>query len=110
MKSEPRIIRSKDAPGYLGMDKNKFNELVRPYVNELRYGSQSVGFDKLDLDAWIEHYKAHSNGRPEKGGIKQWDAKRFQGFSKGKRYGTSIRSSEEDAFARALENVKSKKR
>jgi len=31
---QPRIIRLKDAPAYLGLDKNKFNELVRTFVTE----------------------------------------------------------------------------
>ena len=29
---QPRLIRQRDAPDYLGMDRNKFNEMVRPYL------------------------------------------------------------------------------
>jgi hypothetical protein len=47
--TERRIIRMKDAHGYLGMCKDAFNSLVRPYVTEIRYGSKSIAFDKLDL-------------------------------------------------------------
>ena len=31
----PRIIRFRDAPHYLGMDRNRFNAEVRPYVTEV---------------------------------------------------------------------------
>ena len=54
---QPRLIRLKDAPKYLGMDKNKFNKEVRPTLNEIRLSKQAVAFDRLDLDAWVEHYK-----------------------------------------------------
>jgi hypothetical protein len=57
------VIRLKDAPGYLGMDRNRFNTDVRPYVTEMRMGKQGVAFDRLDLEAWFEEYKSR-NGRP----------------------------------------------
>jgi len=58
----PRLIRLRDAPGYLGMDRNKFNAEVRPDLTEVRLGPQSVAFDRLELDAWIDDYIAR-NGR-----------------------------------------------
>ena len=30
---QPRLIRLRDAPAYLGMDKNRFNSEVRPSIN-----------------------------------------------------------------------------
>ena len=39
----PRIIRFRDAPSYLGMDRNRFNAEVRPHVMELPIGKQGVG-------------------------------------------------------------------
>ena len=53
----------RDAPFYLGMDKNRFNAEVRPYVVEIRMGKQGVALDRFDLDAWVDQYKAR-NGRP----------------------------------------------
>ena len=38
----PRLIRLKDAPRYLGIDKNIFNRDVRPKITEIRHGSSSV--------------------------------------------------------------------
>ncbi len=59
----PRLIRLKDAPAYLGVNINFFNQKVRPYVTEVRLGKQMVAFDRVDLDAWAEHHKCR-NGRP----------------------------------------------
>ena len=52
----PRFIRFRDAPAYLGMDRNRFNAEVRPFVPESRMGTQGVVFDRLDLDAWADDY------------------------------------------------------
>ncbi len=54
----PRLIRFKDAPTYLGMDRNRFNSEVRPFVTEIPIGSQGIAFDRLDLDEWVENCKA----------------------------------------------------
>ncbi len=56
----PRLIRFRDAPRYLGMDRNRFNAEVRPYVTEIPIGSQGIAFDRLDLDAWVEQYKSRN--------------------------------------------------
>jgi predicted DNA-binding transcriptional regulator AlpA len=61
----PRLLRFRDAPRYLGMDRNKFNELVRPYVPEIPLGSQAVAFNRLDLDAWVDNYKKRNGRRPK---------------------------------------------
>ena len=73
----PRLIRLRDAPHYLGMDPNRFNAEVRPYLTEIPIGKQGIGFDRLDLDAWFEDYKSR-NGRPgkRKGVDKPWDARK----------------------------------
>jgi predicted DNA-binding transcriptional regulator AlpA len=60
---QPRLIRFRDAPRYLGMDRNRFNIEVRPRVTEVRIGRQGVAFDRLELDAWVDDYLA-CNGRP----------------------------------------------
>ncbi len=61
----PRLIRLRDAPRYLGMDPNRFNAEVRPYLVEIPIGKQGIAFDRLDLDAWVDQYKDR-NGRPGK--------------------------------------------
>ena len=57
---QPRLIRLKNASKYLGMDKNRFNREVRPYLQELRIGKQGIAFDRLDLDQWVDQYKTRS--------------------------------------------------
>ena len=59
----PRLIRFRDAPDYLGMDRNRFNREVRPYITEIPIGRQGKAFDRLELDAWADRY-IECNGRP----------------------------------------------
>jgi len=58
----PRVIRLKDAPKYLGMDKNRFNLVVRPEITEIPYSPQCIGFDRIELDLWLDSYK-NENGK-----------------------------------------------
>jgi len=105
----PRVIRLKDAYQYLGMDRNRFNDEVRPYLTEIRYGTQCVAFDRLDLDVWFDDYKSR-NGRPgQPKGERPWDGKERQGSSKGPVPGISINKSTGGEFAKAVEQVASKK-
>ena len=34
----PRFVRFRDAPFYLGMDRNRFNTEVRPYLTKIPIG------------------------------------------------------------------------
>jgi hypothetical protein len=108
---QPRQIRLRDAPAYLGMDKNRFNAEVRPYLTEIPVGKQGVGFDRLDLDAWFEDYKDR-NGRPGKamGGKPLWDKKFRQGSGNVVKPGISGKQSEIIEFGKALERATSQKR
>ena len=54
MTLQPRLVRMRDAPGYLGMDRNRFNPEVRPFLTEVPLGTQRIAFDRLDLDAWAD--------------------------------------------------------
>ncbi len=51
MQTQPRLIRLRDAPDYLGMDRNRFNREVRPTLLEFRIGRQGVAFDRLEMGA-----------------------------------------------------------
>ena len=64
----PRLMRLRDAPAYLGMDRNGFNRWVRPYVTEIPVGARGIGFDRLELDAWLAHHKSR-HGRPGSGAL-----------------------------------------
>ena len=105
----PRIIRFRDAPSYLGMDRNRFNAEVRPYLTEVPIGIQGIGFDRLELDAWFEDYTSR-NGRPSRKGTITWDANNSLASSSGSGSGMSTNASAGGEFAKALEQVKSKRR
>jgi hypothetical protein len=105
---QPRIIRFHDAPRYLGMDRNRFNAEVRPYLTEIPIGKQGVGFDRHDLDAWVDDYKRR-NGRPARKGDTTWDANEYLASSCGPAPGTSTRSCSGGEFAKALAQLSSKK-
>ena len=105
----PRIIRFRDAPRYLGMDRNRFNAEVRPHITEVPIGKQGVGFDRLELDAWFEDYKSR-NGRPARKGAPPWDANDYPASSCGPASGISTSASAGGEFAKALERLTSKKR
>ena len=46
---QPRLIRFRDAPRYLGMDRNRFNAQVRRFVTAVRIGRHGVAFDRLAI-------------------------------------------------------------
>ena len=104
----PRIVRFRDAPSYLGMDRNRFNAEVRRHLTEIRIGIQGIGFDRLELDAWFEEYKSR-NGRPAWKGVKSWDANEYQASSCGPESGMSTSASSGGEFAKALAQLNSKK-
>jgi len=107
----PRVLRLRDAPRYLGMNRNLFNSDVRPFLTEVRIGRQGVAFDRLELDAWWEQYQSR-NGRPAARRNKPWD-KRKDGYPASLSEavsGTSTRKSEVADFAKALAKTASGKR
>ena len=76
----PRLLRLRDAPNYLGMDRNRFNGEVRPHITEIPIGEQGIAFDRLEMDAWVDQYISR-NGRPTSNprGDTSWDEKELQG-------------------------------
>jgi len=105
----PRLIRLRDAPFYLGMDRNRFNREVRPYLIEIQVGEQGIAFDRLDLDAWVDHYKSR-NGRPgQPKGERLWDAKERQGSDYVGASGKLTRSYSDNELSKLLEQATSRK-
>ena len=99
-----RLIRFRDAPKYLGMDRNRFNKDVRPYLTQIPIGTQGIAFDRLDLDAWVEDYK-HCSGRPavtNTRSLELWDVKERQASTKEANIGISKKGSLDSAFEKAL--------
>ena len=122
---QPRVIRMKEAPTYLGMCTRVFNELVRPFVREFRIGVQGIGFDREDLDRWLCDYleksaidktneraddnKCSGVRRGETVGGKSWREKKSAVYMKETGSGISTRLSEESEFTRVLERVRRRK-
>ncbi len=100
-----RFIRLRDAFDYLGMDKNRFNSEVRPYLTEIPIGRQGIAFDRLEMDAWADQYMAR-NGRPAAKRRKPWDVEEHQDSSREVGSGTLRRELRGmDAYERARERV-----
>jgi len=105
---QPRVVRFRNAPAYLGMDRNRFNAQVRPFLTEVPIGTQGIGFDRLELDAWFEDYKSR-NGRPAQKGENAWDANISPASFSGPESGTSTNASSGGEFAKALVQLALKK-
>jgi hypothetical protein len=91
------------------MDRNRFNAEVRPRLTEIRIGKQGIGFDRLELDAWVDDYKTR-NGRPSRmKGTISWDANEYPASSCGPASGMSTSTSSGGEFARALAQLSLKK-
>jgi hypothetical protein len=106
----PRFIRLRDAPRFFGMDKNRFNAEVRPYLTEIRIGTQGRAFDRLEMETAADEYKSR-NGRPAATRRKPWDntVDGCQDFNFAEVPGLSTKSSTEHEFAKALEQATSKR-
>ncbi len=104
----PRLVRFRDAPGYLGMDRNRFNIEVRPFLTTIPIGQQGLAFDRLELDVWVEEYIS-CNGRPAKRS-ELWDAKNHQACRKEAGSGGSTRKSKDtEDWQKAAARIISKK-
>jgi hypothetical protein len=100
---QPRAIRQSKAPEYLGMSESQFNKMVRPFLIEIKDG-RMVSYDRLDLDAWFDQYKA-ANGKPAKES-KTWQRK-HQGSASAGKSGTSTKLSPVSSYAKAREKLNS---
>jgi predicted DNA-binding transcriptional regulator AlpA len=81
----PRIIRHRDAPRYCGIDRTRFDTEVRPYLTVVPFGARSIGFDRLEIDEWIEEYIS-VRGRPGRNmkGVQQCEPEQKGSASKEK--------------------------
>ena len=60
---QPRVIRVHAAPAYCGMSRSLFDRDVRPYLTVIPIGETGIGFDREELDAWVD-YHMQRNGQP----------------------------------------------
>lgn len=106
----PRLLRLGQAPDYVGMDRNRFNSEVRPYMTEIPIGIQGIAIDRIELDAWVDDYKQR-NGRPGLRiiGDQLWDEKERPASFKEMGSGTSTKRSTEGEFEKAVKQIRSRK-
>jgi len=105
----PRLIRLRDAPFYLGMDRNRFNAEVRRHLTNIRIGRQGIAFDRLELDAWVEDYVSR-NGRPVERS-KTWDAKNHRASSsEAKSGGSTNESRDTEDWQKVVARLSSRRR
>ena len=104
----PRLIRLRDISRYLGMDRHRFNEDVRPLITEVPIGKQGKAFDRYDLDNWVDHHKDCSGKPPTNTRLKLWEAKHRDSTS-AKTAGISTKQFSDAEFARALKQTYSQK-
>ena len=91
-----RLIRARDAHGYHGMCRAVFNQVLRPYLTEILIGTQSLAFDRLEMDAALEQ----CNSR---------DARQRPVSSGEEARGISTKSYTDDDFERAVKQAISSK-
>ena len=106
----PRLLRLRDIPLYLGMDIRFFNTEVRPLLTEMTIGKQGKAFDRLDLDKWVDYYKASGGCPSSNKRLELWDAKERQVFSNEERAGTLINKFSVNEFEKVLDQIRLKKR
>jgi hypothetical protein len=114
----PRFIRLRDAPSYLGMDRNRFIRDVRPLLDAIPIGSQGIAFDRLDLDSWADDYTSRnghpavceSTGTGDIGQAKEYLAKRVIELRETRLYGTRELRSFRSAATKYLQDYNHKKR
>ena len=105
----PRLLRLRDVPAYLGMDRNRFNAEVRPYITAIPIGQQGIAFDRLELDAWVDDYVSR-NGRPAERS-KAWDAKNHRASKSEAASGGSTRESKDtEEWQKAVARLTSRRR
>lgn len=73
---QPRLIRFREVSHYLGMNRNEFNARVRPYLTVIPIGKRGIAFDRLELDAWVDHYKTAAGRPPRRRTLWQKDERR----------------------------------
>ncbi|MEN9917372.1 MAG: hypothetical protein RLY40_1311 [Pseudomonadota bacterium] len=103
---QPRLIRLRDAPKYLGMDRNRFNNEVRPFLITVKIGQQGIAFDRLDLDQWADGYKQQL-GKPAQRAY-HWQENRTPSLIKQKKSLKKIKNSVEEEFQQLVEQLSKK--
>lgn len=104
---QPRLIRLRDAANYLGMDRNRFNSEVRPFLISLKIGQQGIAFDRLDLDQWADEFKRHQ-GKPAQRVIR-WQAHQTEHLLTDRKHSTLSKKTIDKEFQQLVDELLRKK-
>lgn len=104
---QPRLIRLRDAAKYLGMDRNRFNNEVRPFLVTLKIGQQGIAFDRFDLDQWADEFKKSLGNPPQR--VIRWPNQGAQTLSGEKKHSTFIKKSDDEAFQQVVNKLLKKR-
>lgn len=105
---QPRLIRLRDAAKYLGMDRNRFNNQVRPFLITLKIGQQGVAFDRFDLDQWADEFKK-SQGKPPQQ-LMRWQHPGAQTLLRDKKHSTRAKKTVDEEFQQLVDQLLKKPR
>lgn len=103
----PRAVRARDAPAYLGVDRNRFNREFKPLLRIVVLGHRIRCYDRLDLDEIWETMKVR-NGRPGAESSTEktpWQNAQLESGKKQTAHGQSTKLSSADAFTNALDQL-----
>ncbi len=104
---QPRLIRLRDAAKYLGMDKNRFNKEVRPFLMTLKIGQQGIAFDRFDLDEWADEFKKYQ-GKPAQQTLRG-SQHGIQTLLKGKKNSKMVKKTINEEFQQLVNQLSMKK-
>lgn len=103
---QPRLIRLRDAAKYLGMDRNRFNNEVRPFLVTLKIGQQGIAFDRFDLDQWADEFKKSLGHPPQR--LMRWQKQETQSLRE-KKYSSMAKKTDDEEFQQLVNQLLKKK-
>ncbi|WP_339049549.1 hypothetical protein [Rickettsiella endosymbiont of Xylota segnis] len=104
---QPRLIRLRDAPKYLGMDRNRFNNEVRPFLITLKIGQQGIAFDRLDLDQWADEFKKHKGQHAQQ--TMHWQGHATKILLRGKKLSKFTKKTTDKEFQQLVDHLSIRK-
>lgn len=103
---QPRLIRLRDAAKYLGMDRNRFNHEVRPFLVTLKIGQQGIAFDRFDLDQWADEFKKTQGNPPQR--LVRWQPGNHT-LLREKKYSSTTKKINDEEFQQLVDQLLKKK-
>ena len=74
---KPRFIKQKYAPDFFGVSRGFFDQYIRPFLTEIRWGNNpqsGVSYDVLEMHVLADRI-VERNERPAEKGETSWDVK-----------------------------------